>query len=268
MVWGGTLLLAAIGAAITAWLQPRITDAIETVIESGDPISVVTSLKPSDGDVSLPASRSLSSADLERMNALEPAAQIAWLEENSGVPVGAREFTVTMKGNRSHLVRVTDIRPVSECEDPSRGTLVRTGWGRGAVPPSTILYLFVDDPAKPVELYTPGAAQTEPFFPGRTITLSSPEEEEYVVLNLIPSRTKLCKVHVEMTVMDGEKEIKQRITDQDIVLAPFEEAIDPSRESAYEAVYLGGSICKKVVPAPEDYEQDIKSACGPGNYRG
>ena len=52
------------------------------------------------------------------------------------------------------------------------------------------------------------------------------------------------------------------------MLLPYEEALDPARESEYSAVYLGGRICKKVVPAPNDYMQDIEAACGPGNYRG
>lgn len=265
-VWIGTLVLAALAASVTAWLQPKITGAIDNLTESGEPVVVNYSLKPATTfhDVALPVHRPLTYTDIEGLNRMAPDDQVRWLESNGGVPLGVRTLTATLKGNRTHLVRITDIRPVSECNEPSRGSLILTAFGRGATAKSIILYIEVGDPSKEVEYFSPETGEREPFFPAKTITLTE-SEEEYLVMELLPSRGQHCRVQVELTVMDGDREVRQRIPrdGQQISIMSALETDHPT-SALYPTTYLGADICKRVVQLPEgmDPSEDV---CGPGN---
>lgn len=270
-VWLGGVFLTALAASLTGALQAMFSFLVGAITPEppkpgGDPLSAVVSLKPVPDDVSLPRTRTLSGQDLQSLSDLKPHEQAAWLEKQGGIPLGPRTLTMALKSNRSHVVRVTDIRPVSECEEPSRGSLVRTGLGgRGQVVDSTVILLYVGDPSRGAEV--PGEGETaEPYFPGRTITLTGPEEE-FLVLSLMPSETELCRSQIELTVVDGDTEVRQTITGpggKKIPLLPYEEA--EQFEADYSAVYLAGNICKRPVLASEDYFSDVRAACGPGNY--
>ncbi|WP_140416339.1 hypothetical protein [Arthrobacter globiformis] len=269
-VWAGTIILAALATALTSWLQPRFTGAIDAITESGDPISITYALKPATTlyDVSLPAGRPLSDADIEHLNRMKPNDQVQWLEKNGGTPLGARTLTVTLKGNRTHLVRVTDIRPVSECTEPSRGSLMLTGLGRGATQQSLVLYLNVGDPTKGAEYYSPETGEKVPFFPQKTITLTN-GEEEYLVINLVPSNGEHCHVQVEFAVTDGNKEVRRRVPHEGpISIMPASEAMDVSAAEQYPKTYLGADFCKRIVELPEGARKNGfigEDACGPGN---
>lgn len=75
---------------------------------------------------------------------------------------------------------------------------------------STVILLYVGDPGRGAEVPGPGET-AEPYFPSRTITLTGPEEE-FLVLSLMPSETELCRTQVELTVVDGDTEVRQTIT--------------------------------------------------------
>ena len=89
-------------------------------------------------------------------------------------------------------------------------------------------------------------------------------------MELIPQAGEFCRAKVELTVIDGDKEVRQLIpaTGDGFQLLPLEELDAP-----YPAIYLGGELCKKTVRAPVNYANassvlpvdTVKQVCGPGN---
>lgn len=264
--WVGGVLLVALGAALSAPLQFMFGRLIETFTPRiGDPISAVATLmQPDTTNVVLPQPRALSEQDLEALTGLGSPEQMSRLEKRGAIPLGSREITVELQSNRPYPVRVTGINPVSECEEVARGSLVKTSLlPTGTTSNSTIIAIQADDPGKGAQVYDPIKIE-EPFFPGRTITLTPPERD-YLVLRLMPSTTKFCRVQVEITVLDRDREVRQRITPggRPIPLLPLEELKD--REAEYSSVYLAGEICHRPVLAEPGYQTDVRATCGPDN---
>lgn len=85
------------------------------------------------------------------------------------------------------------------------------------------------------------------------------------MLELWPSKTKLCRTHVEITVIDGDKEVRQRITPggKAIPLLPPEELKE--HEAEYSSIYLAGGICHRPVLAKPGYSANVRAACGQDN---
>jgi hypothetical protein len=273
----GTLIVAALGTAITAWLQPQIASWLDRVFERGEPVSVHASVKlgkPGDPvgmtDFYFPPTKTLSATDVELLSTKEPDEQMSWLAGNGGIPLGPRWLELRLKGNRNHLVRVTDMRAESKCDEkPRGGTLVRVApWGTGAASGSIQISLDVGRPgAKPLRDDPKDNKIVEPYFPAQTIVLQDRTAEDLLALTLASSSAKLCQVEIELTVLDGDKEVPQRILPD----AGQPAAVLGRQESPaqYGAIYLAGNICKRVVLAPENYRPSLeeKRACGPGNAR-
>ena len=121
LVWIGALLLTALGAALTDVIKPTMTGIIERITETGEPIDIDTEARKMARAVSLPPGVQISADDLARLDALarldspDVQKQAEWLESRGGVAAGEHSLTVTITGNRSDPVRVTDIRDASEC---------------------------------------------------------------------------------------------------------------------------------------------------------
>jgi hypothetical protein len=74
----------------------------------------------------------------------------------------------------------------------------------------------------------------------------------------------MCDVVLELTVVDGDREYTQRVQDGGEAFHLMWS--EPSEvESEYEAVYLGGTLCKDYVEAPPGWDRIGPSVCGPGN---
>ncbi|SFU13865.1 hypothetical protein [Arthrobacter sp. ov118] len=265
-LWVGGVVLIALGAALNAPLQFTFGRIIENFApDIGDPVSAVVSLEHSAlHGVSLPRAGALSDQDLESLRSMGSEQQVSWLmEKRDGIPLSYPQLRLELKSNRPHPVRVTDIQPVSTCEEPSRGSLVKTVLGGvGNASNSIVFRLYADRPGSGAEVVGPGKEQ-QPFFPNRTITLAG-EEREYLVLNLEASATKLCRLEVELKVVDGDKEVRQTISPgRKVALLPFTEVED--FEDVYSSVYLAGTICNRPVLAPKNYRSNVGAACGPGN---
>lgn len=263
IVWVSTLFVTAAGASGVAWLQPRFIDMIDSATASADPVTVVQSVMPPGiQDMSFPADRKLSPEELEKLSS-RAEAQTAWLEGQGAVPLGERQLTMALRSNRSHLVRVTGLRAVTECGEPSRGSLVRTvdiGLGGGA-PTSHALTLDVANPGDGAQHFNEESSRWEPFFPAKTLTLNG-SEEEFIVLTLIPHEEQRCLVKVELTVIDGEKEVRQLVPPigRGVPIMPIQERTRP-----YPEVYLAGEICVRAVKAPPEYAPSMDESCGEGN---
>ncbi|NKX51601.1 hypothetical protein HER39_13700 [Arthrobacter deserti] len=165
-------------------------------------------------------------------------------------------------------MRITGIRDVSECSAPERGTLMRLiPESGGALPPvelgtsggNTRSGAWTSDPA----------GGKRPFFPGRTIALDQGEEEQLPV-ELSPDRQgAVCRPELEMTVLVDGREQLQRIPG-DGRLVPVMKPEDDGAERQYSAVYLGGRLCPKYVPAAPGWwsNPDFRQVCRPDHQRG
>lgn len=275
LIWIWGIILPALAAALSVAFQAQFTSLINVFTPEpppfGDPITAVASLTPKSvvEGVSLPRPQALSDQDLESLRGMSSEQQIRWLQENrEGIPIVPYELKMDLKSNRPYTVRLTDIRPVGDCKEPTRGSLVKTvHWGTGMATGSILFRLFVDRPDEGPIVNNPGK-NPEPFFPSQTITLSG-EQRDYLVLQLEPSKTTACSPELDLTIVDGDEEVHQRISpDGQVPLMPFLEA--RTFESDYSSVYLAGGICKRPVLAPESYhadakKSDVEAACGPGN---
>lgn len=274
IVWLGTLLVAAVGGALTGWLQPKMSDALNEAAERGEPVLVgveQTTLTRDKSfwppDMWLPSGVSLSAADMSLLGSMEVEQQLRWLQDQGGVPLAGQTVRLTLNGNRANQVRITDMVANTDCEQFPQGSLVSTAIGRGAMPESAVLSFFIDENPEGPWVFDSNSQAVFPYFPQKTITLQK-NEEEYVVVNLIPGSPPLnCQVYLEMIVNDNGEQKRQRIPDDGttftIMHNPF-----PEQETPYKNVYLGGEICKNYVQVPpigpgESYE--YQTVCGPGN---
>ncbi|WP_394553847.1 hypothetical protein ACDF64_05220 [Agromyces sp. MMS24-JH15] len=267
LAWIGGVLAAAVAAALTAFLVPRFTGLLDTVTTTGEPVVVRVHVEEMFEDVSLPAGAELSPDDLDRLAGMTPVEQTTWLEAQAhGVVTGTRLITMTLRGNRPHLVRITGVHAERSCAATDRGTLVRIAPGRGDAPPSEHMYIALSDPEGVARQAASGPdGPAEPYFPNRTITLEQ-GEEEVVVVELSPDyhAPETCDVEFILSIDDQDERVEQRV---DHGGQPFRVMAPEQREAegAYGRVLLAGYVCLHAVEAPAGWESDVLAACGPGN---
>ncbi|MGN7253319.1 hypothetical protein [Arthrobacter sp. SAFR-014] len=263
MVWIVTLLLAALGASLTDWIKPIFTEQINKVTETGDPVAVKVVVQKAAEDVSLASDVPLSQEDLNQLEGITVPKQAAWLEQRGGIVAGKRSLMVTVRGNRTDPVRVTNIRDASECASPKRGTLMRLAFGRGASVDSVRIGVNVGEPDKSAWWWDDKKEIARPYFPDKTITLTKNEE---LVLNidLYPLAEKVCRAQLQMTVVGRDTEHEQQLLPNSQQV-PIMDVERPEVERQYSHVYVGGNVCKKFLPASPGWEKDADRFCGPGN---
>lgn len=256
IAWLGALVVAALGVALTNWLVPQFTAAINEVSQTGDPVVVQVSESENPYAIALPSSVRLSDSDLTELSRLSPEDQRARLKGLGGVSESGpiSPITVTVTGNRANEVRITDIMPIADCSVPDTGTLVHTEGGFGATEDSTVMHLTVD--GRPPAPYYVDKESKFPFFPAKTIALK--RDEQVVIVIHAGVEHSLCSFELEMTVRDGSSTYLQRITKND---KPFVRR-PPMEDPAFEHVYLGGYICKNYVEVQGHWTSD---SCGAGN---
>lgn len=264
-LWVGAILVAALGTALTNAIQPLFDRGITAVTEVGDPVSVRMEVRNADEDVLLPSTVEVTEDDLQVLNGMARLSeQVDWLEARGGIVAGPRTLLVTLRGERSNPVRITDIRDASDCAPPDRGTLFRMVYGRGATSDSIRIGIYVGEPSKDAWLWDSEAQEAKPFFPDRTITLQK-AEEEIVLVDLYPQQGQVCRVQLEMTVVEGDRTLIQKIDPESFHVIQ----VEPEEvETAYDHVYLSGGICNVAVEATRNWTSDIEGVCGPGNSFG
>jgi hypothetical protein len=130
-LWVGALIVAALGTALTNAIQPLFDRGISAWTEGGEPVSVRIELQRRTEDVLLPAEVHLTDQDLQMLDGMRRVTeQVDWLESRGGVITGQRTLMITLRGERSGSVRITDIRDASECAPPDRGSLFRMVFGQ------------------------------------------------------------------------------------------------------------------------------------------
>jgi hypothetical protein len=259
------VLGAVLGAAAVAIFVPMLVNGWNSATTSGPAVVVRVDVEEKFEDVSLPKGVSLSETELAQLSTLSADAQSAWLQANEhGIVAGERSIVLTLRGNRAHLVRVTDVQAITDCGTPPRGTLVRLATGRGGGPLSMQASIDLDEPDEALQT-DPDTGEMSSYFPERTITLKQDEEEVLIVQLYAPDeRGLMCDVVLGLTVLDRDEEQQQRIPDDG---EPFHVMWpEPSgAEAEYEAAYLGGIICAEFVTATPGWETVGPSVCGPGN---
>lgn len=275
VIWLGTIVVAAVSAAVTGWLQPIATEVIDEATETGEPVLVALERQNSQGspgwpaDMALPPDVGLDEQDLASLSGMTIEQQVHWLEDQGAVPTDMQTFRLALKGNRSDQVRITDMVPYTECKDPPRGSLVRLGWGHGANVPSTIMIYFINEQPQGPNYWDDTSQTTQPFFPQRTITLQE-GEEEYVVVHLYPDIDVYCHVHFELVVDDDGEEVRQRIPEGEDKLTIMSLQSD-ELERKFSRVIYGGEVCHQYHEAPPRLPgqmADPTLACGsPENFK-
>lgn len=266
LVWVGALMLAALGTTLTNFAQGTISGLLASVSpdEFGDPLAmhVDRDAVRKDIAVSLPPGTSLSTEEAATVEQTNVRLQADWLEDRGGVVVGQRSLTVTITGKRSSPVRVTDIRDISECSPPQRGTLVRFGDFRSYIDSSVRVGIFVGGPDEHAFLDDPAAGARQPYFPDKTILLNK-DEQHVLVIDLWLPAGMVCRPQLEMTVMDGDKALKQNVVPEEQRIQIMQG--DPAAmEREYPQVYLWGRICENLVSAAPGWESSASDPCGSG----
>ncbi len=261
----GKLVLGVLGAATVAIFVPMLVNGWNTVTTSGPPVIVRVDVEEKFEDVSLPKGSSLSETELAQLSTLSAEEQSAWLEEHKdGIVAGERAVVLTLRGNRPHMVRVTDVQAIADCGPPPRGTLVRVAMGRGAGPLSLHASIDLDQPDEALQV-DPETGALSSYFPERTITLEQ-DEEEVLIVELYPPDEEglMCNVALELTIYDRDEQEEQRILDDgEAFHVMWPES--PGTEAEYEVAYLGGMLCTEYVAATPGWETAGPSICGPDN---
>lgn len=262
-VWIGGVAAAAL-TTVAAGLVTQGFGWFETAVSTqGDPVEIRVDAEPRTDDVVLSPDVTLSSSDLAQLGDLSVEEQVAWLEQNKdGAVSGTLTVTLYLTGNRAGTVRITDLTGVETCEQISRGTLMRIETGRGAGVQSEIANVDVGEGPPDAYVYDMSGNRKD-FFPDRTITLAR-DEEVPLVVDLVPDFLgSTCEVELELTVWDGNEERQMRVAGPDgpFVVTSIELEED---EGEYRAVYLGGRICQRYVPATPGWSNG--PPCGEGNY--
>lgn len=252
-VWPLVLVVGAAGGALTDWMQPRFSDALNVLTETGDPVRVMTTLRPRLGDMWLPAPAFLPPEHVEELRFTEPRGQAIELQKHGAVMFGDRVVELVLTGNRTGGVRITDLRPISDCSDFGAGTLLMLIPHGGGAPPTHRMMVNVEDADQAPLLYDasqPGQPPT-PFFDEKTITLDK-NEEEFVLLDL-QTDTQHCSFDLELTILDGQEQHTQRVFGEgnELSIAP-QVWWQVEEDMEIGAAYVGGEVCDGFRPVEPD----------------
>ncbi|NKX54621.1 hypothetical protein [Arthrobacter mobilis] len=250
-------MVAALGLALTNWLVPRFTQVINSLTETGDPVTVQVIGQEVNVSVVLPPRSRLTHSDLAELGSISPEDQLKLLSERGAVRDAPEYLSLELTGNRSEQVRIVNIEPITSCSSPAHSTRVNLASGFGHVDTSTAMHFDLD--RSPATAMFIDDERTVPYFPARTIRLA--QDEQIVVLALVSARERLCDFELELTVLSGGEEHTQRINDDG---RPFVRIA--SQADSYEHVYWGGTVCKDYVEYKGPWTSQIQ-VCGEDNTR-
>lgn len=269
IVWTMVAVMGIIGGGISTWAHPRISAALDEATETGNSVEVNYEVRPVVRNMWLPSERHLLYNEIEPLYGLGLLDQSKWWIDHGAIPVGWRDIEVDLRGNRHEQLRITDLRPVSDCEPVREGSLVTLNPPIGGTPTTTHIGLEVEDNSKPptyfdYEAFARGEYEGPVnFFDAKTITLDQ-DEHEYFLIRLF-TRDSICRVDMEMTIIEDGKRHTQMLLGKgnEITVGPSSD--QPVRERMTGA-YMGGQICEEyVMLPPEVMQMDYETLCGPGN---
>ncbi|MFH5878881.1 hypothetical protein [Arthrobacter sp. NA-172] len=258
LVWLAGVVVAALGIAITNMLVPIFGNVLGNLTQTGDPVRVdfVQISDVGGRSYAFPGTVQFTGQQVDQLNSQSPEAQHGWLESKGGVSPGIMYIQLTLSGNRSEGVRILNLKPVSECSQPPySGTVFES-------PPaflevSLLVSLHLDDPDPSAMYFPSGASGERPYFLDNSIFLQKDQQQVMVVQ--IETKKSLCSVGLELSVLDSGKTVVQKVDNHG---APFRVTAELGR-TAWQHVYLGGSICPSYVPASASWLRGEKgNPCG------
>jgi hypothetical protein len=179
-------------------------------------------------------------------------ADYGWLIRHGAVATGTVDIQLVFQGNRTHTVRILNIKPVEKCTRPLGGTIFYApSAGSDSI---TQLNINLDSPGAPAS-YTqnhqvngmPEGKTISDYFGHNTVSLSNGEQFTFD----IHASTALhyCQFTFDMTVVDGAKTVVETVDNHG---APFRVTAIYHKNhdiipifSQYSAVYLGGVATPK-----------------------
>lgn len=187
---------------------------------------------------------SLADSQLSELNSIEHVgtAQADWLVEHGAVANETVWISIAVSGNRTDGVRIVDVRPIQKCSDPYAGALF-------LYPPQgseTSLRLNFDlDQTNPTPTYRNESGNVVSYFPDNTVSLKKGEQQVLTVA--ATTRKHACSFTLEMTILDGNRRVKQLVSDHNG--EPFRVSALITRPeggvavSAYKEVFYNTVIC-------------------------
>lgn len=253
-----TKVMAAAGAvvlaALTGWLSPPVQQWLQSMTDAPEPVRTTARELEAWHPLVLPDGEELSSQQLKILNALPPEGQRDRLKD-LGAATNGETIYLTLTGQHTEPVRVTEIRPTTRCKDPYTQSVILLDDTMAAVEVAEYAYLQVDEPHPTLRAVDESGNERD-YFPHKTIRLA---KDETVNLEIVTfSESHYCEFTLEMTVVEKDETTVVRIDNngQPFVRTPVFDAFD--------RVYIGGYICKQIAVSAGSVQKH-RDACGPGN---
>ena len=186
------------------------------------------------GTYVFPQRRGLSALQLQALNQLNPSQPEydTWFRSKGGVDPDWSSIKLVIEGNRTHPVQLIGIRAIKRCRKPLNGTLFYS-------PPAGAQYTigigFNLDSVTSIAQNAKGYLFSGDYFATHTISLAHGEVQ---TLQILAHTTKqYCEYTLELTVVDGESQATETITNHG---QPFRVTATNVPFSYYKALYVGG----------------------------
>lgn len=264
IVWAGGLVVAVITATLVNLLTGQLQKTVGDLSDKygGGPavkvLSVAVQRTAGQGGTYVFREKvDLTPTEFQSLNEAAHAGRGGdWLRHRGGIDPSPSSVQVVLQGNRSHQVRITQMRALRHCEAPATGTIFDS-------PPAgsdtTIKVGFDLDSSDPTAQYQSDTGEWLPGYFGN-YTVSMNQGEQVVLHILSRTTTHYCEFRLGLDVLDGDTTVTQTI---DNAGEPFTVSalLVQNGElvlSEYQAVYFGGVID----PSPTDawVREDPKTA--------
>jgi hypothetical protein len=241
IAWICGLITVGAGAFVVQIATKAASDVTQPAAATGAPARLdLERVVPRPGESYVSADTApLTSAEFGQLNALSQAdpGYHDWLTAHGLVPMGAIKVEFVIEGNRSHTVRVVDIRPVMKCADPLTGTLFESS--SSGIDMTTQLFVDLDSPNAPLAYITTAAngdtTRGTDFFGTNTVSLAPGEQYTFDVL--ASTATHYCTFTLAMTTLDGDKTVMETLDDRG---KPFGISAQTKNAVGYSVKYVGG----------------------------
>jgi len=170
----------------------------------------------------------------------------AWLADHDMAFAGRVDIQLVVQGNRRHLVRIINIKPVEHCSAPLDGTMFfAPGQGEDV---SAQLYVDLDNPQVPAEYTKAWSVKRYPDYFGQySISLGFGEQFTFQVA--VSTSRQFCQFELDLTALDGGKTVTETVNDHG---KPFRITPIPAGGgtifSSYQVLYLDNEIARSVYP--------------------
>ena len=178
---------------------------------------------------------------------LDPDASYGWLIRHGAVATGMVDIRLVVQGNRTHAVRILNIKPAEHCARPLRGTIFYSP--SAGADPITQLNVNLDDPNAPASFQvnqqvngTTRGRTVSDYFGHNTVSLGNGEQFTFDIQ--AATARHYCQFSLDMTVVDATKTVVESVDNHGV---PFRVTAIYGKNrnliptfSRYSAVYLGG----------------------------